>query len=95
MKTSSHLPWEPTGGEAEAHDNRREHSRASVEGREMACGFWEAFFGKYHRDLDRPVGGRAKLRRGGMGERLKPAVLKTVSLERGSGVRIPLPPPHY
>ena len=32
---------------------------------------------------------------GGMGERLKPAVLKTVSLERGSGVRIPLPPPHY
>ena len=28
-----------------------------------------------------------------MGERLKPAVLKTVSLERGSGVRIPLPPP--
>ncbi len=30
---------------------------------------------------------------GGMGEWLKPAVLKTVSLERGSGVRIPLPPP--
>ena len=28
-----------------------------------------------------------------MGEWLKPAVLKTVSLERGSGVRIPLPPP--
>ena len=28
-----------------------------------------------------------------MGERLKPAVLKTVSPERGSGVRIPLPPP--
>ena len=32
---------------------------------------------------------------GGMGERLKPAVLKTVSLARGSGVRIPLPPPAY
>ena len=30
---------------------------------------------------------------GGMGERLKPAVLKTVSPVRGSGVRIPLPPP--
>ena len=30
---------------------------------------------------------------GGMGEWLKPAVLKTVSPERGSGVRIPLPPP--
>ena len=30
-----------------------------------------------------------------MGERLKPAVLKTVSLERGSGVRIPLPPPFF
>ena len=28
-----------------------------------------------------------------MGEWLKPAVLKTVSPERGSGVRIPLPPP--
>ena len=28
-----------------------------------------------------------------MGEWLKPAVLKTVSLERGSRVRIPLPPP--
>ena len=34
-----------------------------------------------------------KASRGGMGEWLKPAVLKTVSLERGSGVRIPLPPP--
>ncbi len=30
-----------------------------------------------------------------MGEWLKPAVLKTVSPERGSGVRIPLPPPTY
>ena len=30
---------------------------------------------------------------GGMGEWLKPAVLKTVSPARGSGVRIPLPPP--
>ena len=28
-----------------------------------------------------------------MGERLKPAVLKTVRLERVSGVRIPPPPP--
>src|SRR5215469_10776026 len=28
-----------------------------------------------------------------MGERLKPAVLKTVMPERASGVRIPLPPP--
>ena len=35
------------------------------------------------------------LKCGGMGERLKPAVLKTVSLERGSGVRIPLPPSKY
>jgi hypothetical protein len=31
---------------------------------------------------------------GGVGERLKPAVLKTVRLERVSGVRIPPPPPH-
>src|ERR1700729_489275 len=30
---------------------------------------------------------------GGMGEWLKPAVLKTVCVERGTGVRIPLPPP--
>ena len=30
---------------------------------------------------------------GGMGERLKPAVLKTVVPERAPGVRIPLPPP--
>ena len=33
--------------------------------------------------------------RGGMGERLKPAVLKTVVLERVPGVRIPLPPPSF
>src|ERR1700756_4304479 len=32
---------------------------------------------------------------GGVGERLKPAVLKTVRLERVSGVRIPPPPPEY
>jgi hypothetical protein len=30
---------------------------------------------------------------GGVGERLKPAVLKTVRLERVSGVQIPPPPP--
>jgi hypothetical protein len=30
---------------------------------------------------------------GGMGEWLKPAVLKTVCVERCTGVRIPLPPP--
>jgi hypothetical protein len=33
------------------------------------------------------------IRSGGVGERLKPAVLKTVRLERVSGVRIPPPPP--
>ena len=33
-----------------------------------------------------------RIRFGGMGERLKPAVLKTVSVERRSEVRIPLPP---
>ncbi len=32
---------------------------------------------------------------GGMGEWLKPAVLKTVSGVTRSGVRIPLPPPIY
>jgi hypothetical protein len=32
---------------------------------------------------------------GGVGERLKPAVLKTVRLERVSGVRIPPPPPDF
>ena len=31
---------------------------------------------------------------GGMGERLIPAVLKTVVPERVPGVRIPLPPPY-
>ena len=34
-----------------------------------------------------------KLERGGVGERLKPAVLKTVGPERVPGVRIPPPPP--
>src|SRR5579863_3907933 len=34
-----------------------------------------------------------RIRSGGMGEWLKPAVLKTVELERVPGVRIPLPPP--
>jgi hypothetical protein len=34
-----------------------------------------------------------KIRSGGMGEWLKPAVLKTVSGVTRSGVRIPLPPP--
>jgi hypothetical protein len=33
------------------------------------------------------------LKNGGVGERLKPAVLKTVRPERASGVRIPPPPP--
>jgi hypothetical protein len=33
------------------------------------------------------------IKSGGVGERLKPAVLKTVGLERASGVRIPPPPP--
>src|ERR1700674_5928294 len=32
---------------------------------------------------------------GGVGERLKPAVLKTVGPERVPGVRIPPPPPFY
>jgi hypothetical protein len=36
-----------------------------------------------------------KIEDGGMGEWLKPAVLKTVELERVPGVRIPLPPPYY
>jgi hypothetical protein len=31
---------------------------------------------------------------GGMAERFKAAVLKTVGSERGPGVRIPLPPPN-
>src|SRR5580704_11301495 len=36
---------------------------------------------------------RVKMVSGGMGEWLKPAVLRTVELERVPGVRIPLPPP--
>ena len=36
-----------------------------------------------------------KIEIGGMGEWLKPAVLKTVSGVTRSGVRIPLPPPLY
>src|SRR5580693_4923797 len=35
----------------------------------------------------------ARIRIGGVGERLKPAVLKTVGPERVPGVRIPPPPP--
>src|SRR5450755_3699859 len=54
---------------------------------------WSPFFSHHHfiwnlRLL--PV----KLRSGGVGEWLKPAVLKTVRPERVSGVRIPPPPPH-
>src|SRR6266702_3848450 len=37
--------------------------------------------------------GYDRIRNGGVGERLKPAVLKTVRLERVSGVRIPPHPP--
>jgi hypothetical protein len=37
----------------------------------------------------------AKIRNGGVAERLKAAVLKTVRLERVSGVRIPPPPPVF
>ena len=37
----------------------------------------------------------ARIRNGGVGERLKPVVLKTVRLERVSGVRIPPPPPVF
>jgi hypothetical protein len=36
-----------------------------------------------------------KIVNGGMGEWLKPAVLKTVDGETRPGVRIPLPPPSY
>ena len=40
-------------------------------------------------------GNSAVFPRGGMGERLIPAVLKTVVPERVPGVRIPLPPPVF
>src|SRR5579863_7680054 len=36
-----------------------------------------------------------RIKNGGVGERLKPAVLKTVRPERVSGVQIPPPPPHW
>ena len=36
-----------------------------------------------------------RIRNGGVGERLKPAVLKTVRPERVSGVQIPPPPPYF
>jgi hypothetical protein len=36
----------------------------------------------------------ARIKNGEVGERLKPAVLKTVRLERVSGVRIPPSPPY-
>jgi hypothetical protein len=39
------------------------------------------------------LGGAGTIISGGVGERLKPAVLKTVRPERVSGVRIPPPPP--
>ena len=42
-----------------------------------------------------PCPTHAKLAPGGMGEWLKPAVLKTASRESGTGVRIPLPPPKH
>ena len=42
-----------------------------------------------------PVNDTDRIGTGGMGEWLKPAVLKTVSGVTRSGVRIPLPPPNY
>jgi hypothetical protein len=47
------------------------------------------------RNLLAPIGSEfATMVSGGMAERSKAAVLKTVRVERLSGVRIPLPPPH-
>ena len=53
--------------------------------------------GRHRRREDQECGkltqARQLTKRGGMGERLIPAVLKTVVPERVPGVRIPLPPP--
>jgi hypothetical protein len=46
-------------------------------------------------NLDNSRAKSDKIGIGGMGEWLKPAVLKTVSGVTRSGVRIPLPPPRY
>ena len=46
-------------------------------------------------NLDNSRAKSDKIGIGGMGEWLKPAVLKTVSGVTRSGVRIPLPPPVY
>ena len=45
--------------------------------------------------IGRSLAEYARIKNGGVGERLKPAVLKTVRLERVSGVRIPPPPPEW
>jgi hypothetical protein len=46
-------------------------------------------------NLDNSRAKSDKIGIGGMGEWLKPAVLKTVDGETRPGVRIPLPPPQY
>ena len=46
-------------------------------------------------DMVREMKESDRIMNGGMGEWLKPAVLKTVYAERCTGVRIPLPPPDY
>src|ERR1700688_4591139 len=48
---------------------------------------------KWHRDTPRKMMESGKIEGGGMAERLNAPVLKTVRVERLSGVRIPLPPP--
>ena len=48
---------------------------------------------KWRSDTPRKMMESGKIEDGGMAEWLKAAVLKTVSVERRSGVRIPLPPP--
>src|ERR1700733_287761 len=52
----------------------------SLDWRQLNLGWWELL--------------AVIIKDGGVGERLKPAVLKTVRPERVSGVRIPPPPPY-
>ena len=66
--------------------SRRCHQEGHFRHRDdLKCPYWEGLYRVRSEDQSGETGG--------MGERLKPAVLKTVSPERGSGVRIPLPPP--
>src|SRR3984893_11103435 len=59
------------------------------------AGFSRAQLAQFLSNCFRSLISQRRIESGGVGERLKPAVLKTVRPERVSGVRIPPPPPSH